>query len=73
MELRSQKRLMVFSGSANEPLAEEVARNIQHVFAALAQRWHPYGYDVQPQLLLSFGIKDPMSTSNPRRANMAAT
>ena len=26
MELRSQKRLMVFSGSANEPLAEEVAR-----------------------------------------------
>ncbi len=25
MELRSQKRLMVFSGSANEPLAEEVA------------------------------------------------
>ena len=25
MELRSQKRLMVFSGSANESLAEEVA------------------------------------------------
>ena len=34
MELRSQKRLLVFSGSANEPLAEEVA----HLYPDLENR-----------------------------------